>query len=131
MSQRSGSNLAPILLSDTSEHNLHCRFPDASSGSEFFSKLAAGVDMVSDDERKWKHFMHPDVPKRCGKFKPGELASFDAQFFGVHGQQAKVCSWFLLARCSAWACIDAGTSLLHAPPEPDSNAASTLGAAAA
>ena len=39
---------------------------------------------------QWKHMMHPHVPKRCGKFHPGELASFDAQFFGVHGQQAKV-----------------------------------------
>lgn len=46
--------------------------------------------MVTDDERKWARIMHPDVPPRCGKFKPGELCSFDAQFFGVHGQQAKV-----------------------------------------
>ena len=48
------------------------------------------MDMVTDDERKWKHIMHEDMPKRCGKLKPGELASFDAQFFGMHGQQAKV-----------------------------------------
>lgn len=48
------------------------------------------MDMVTDDERKWKHIMHDQIPRRCGKLKEGELASFDAQFFGMHGQQAKV-----------------------------------------
>ena len=46
--------------------------------------------MVSSDERKWRHHMHPDIPQRCGRLKPGELFSFDPQFFSVHGQQAKV-----------------------------------------
>ncbi len=42
------------------------------------------------DERKWKHILHPGMPKRGGRMKHNELYSFDAQFFGVHGQQAKV-----------------------------------------
>ena len=46
--------------------------------------------MVTDDERKWPKIMHDEMPQRCGKFKPGELCSFDARFFGVHGQQAQV-----------------------------------------
>jgi hypothetical protein len=47
--------------------------------------------MVTNDERKWKHMHNPDIPQRSGKLKDGEVASFDAQFFGIHGQQAKVC----------------------------------------
>ena len=68
----------------------YCRFPESSSASEFFHNLLSGVDMVTSDERKWKHMQYPDIPQRSGKLKQGELASFDAQFFGIHGQQAKV-----------------------------------------
>lgn len=66
-----------------------CRFPESSSGSEFYRNLVSGKDMVNDEERKWKHFMNPAIPKRGGKMKKNELYSFDAQFFGIHGQQAK------------------------------------------
>ena len=46
--------------------------------------------MVNNEERKWKHFMNPGIPQRGGKMKKNELYCFDAQFFGIHGQQAKV-----------------------------------------
>ena len=66
------------------------RFPESSSGSEFYRNLVSGTDMVNDDDRKWKHFLNPKIPQRSGKMKKNELYSFDAQFFGIHGQQAKV-----------------------------------------
>lgn len=43
------------------------------------------IDMVDDDERRWRHF-NPEIPKRSGKIN--NLEKFDATFFGVHFKQA-------------------------------------------
>ncbi|KAL7302666.1 hypothetical protein TKK_0004723 [Trichogramma kaykai] len=63
------------------------RLPESSSIEEFKDQLFAGVDLVTDDERRWPSGIH-GLPARTGKLK--DLASFDATFFGVHAKQANV-----------------------------------------
>lgn len=46
-----------------------------------------GVDLVTDDERRWTAGIH-GLPLRTAKLK--DLSSFDASFFGVHAKQANV-----------------------------------------
>ncbi|KAH8295236.1 hypothetical protein KR018_009015 [Drosophila ironensis] len=61
------------------------KFPNCSNIAEYEYKLYNKIDMVDDDERRWRHF-NPEIPKRSGKI--GELEKFDATFFGVHFKQA-------------------------------------------
>ncbi|TMW48491.1 hypothetical protein DOY81_006418, partial [Sarcophaga bullata] len=46
--------------------------------------ITATIDMVDDDERRWRHF-NPEIPKRSGKMF--DLEKFDATFFGVNFKQ--------------------------------------------
>ncbi|XP_039292597.1 fatty acid synthase-like [Nilaparvata lugens] len=63
------------------------RFPESSNVEEFKDHLFAGVDLVTDDGRRWPSGMY-NLPTRSGKLK--NLEHFDALFFGVHGKQAHV-----------------------------------------
>ncbi|KAH8379368.1 hypothetical protein KR009_004445 [Drosophila setifemur] len=61
------------------------KFPNCSNVAEYEYKLYNKIDMVDDDERRWRHF-NPEIPKRSGKIN--KLEKFDATFFGVHFKQA-------------------------------------------
>ncbi|KAM8707436.1 hypothetical protein ACLKA7_011511 [Drosophila subpalustris] len=61
------------------------KFPNSKNISEYEYNLYNKVDMVDDDERRWRHF-NPEIPKRSGKIYG--LEKFDATFFGVHFKQA-------------------------------------------
>ncbi|XP_060839445.1 fatty acid synthase-like isoform X1 [Rhopalosiphum padi] len=63
------------------------RLPESDSIAEFRENLYAGVDLVTDDERRWPAGLH-GLPTRTGKLK--NLEYFDANFFGVHAKQAEV-----------------------------------------
>lgn len=61
------------------------RFPSSNNVLEFESNLFKKVDMIDDDESRWKHF-NPEVPTRSGKIR--NLEKFDAPFFSVLGKHA-------------------------------------------
>ncbi|KAK4877606.1 hypothetical protein RN001_010112 [Aquatica leii] len=63
------------------------RFPECDSMEELKQKLFDGVDLITDDERRWPSKLH-GLPTRTGKLK--NLTHFDATFFGVHAKQAHV-----------------------------------------
>lgn len=61
------------------------RFPSSNNMHDFAHNLYNKIDMVDDDERRWRH-TNPEIPKRMGKVC--SLEKFDATFFGVHFKQA-------------------------------------------
>ena len=61
------------------------RFPNSNNMHDFAHNLYNKIDMVDDDERRWRH-TNPEIPKRMGKVS--NLEKFDATFFGVHFKQA-------------------------------------------
>lgn len=61
------------------------RFPESSSVEEFAHNLFSGVDMVTEDDRRWTPGVH-GLPRRSGKLP--DLAHFDSSFFGVSLRQA-------------------------------------------
>jgi fatty acid synthase, animal type len=61
------------------------RFPNSDNLTEFAFNLYNKVDMVDDDERRWRH-IDPEIPKRSGKING--IEKFDASFFSVHKRQA-------------------------------------------
>nr|XP_033816212.1 fatty acid synthase [Geotrypetes seraphini] len=61
------------------------RLPESDNLHEFWENLIDGVDMVTEDDRRWKPGLY-GLPKRNGKLK--EINKFDASFFGVHPKQA-------------------------------------------
>ncbi|VVC27330.1 Hypothetical protein CINCED_3A023543 [Cinara cedri] len=63
------------------------RLPESESIAEFTENLFAGVDLVTDDDRRWPPGLY-GLPLRTGKLK--SLEYFDANFFGVHAKQAEV-----------------------------------------
>lgn len=63
------------------------RLPESSSIEEFKQQLFEGVDLVTDDPRRWPSGLY-GLPTRTGKIK--DLTKFDASFFGVHAKQAHV-----------------------------------------
>lgn len=62
------------------------RFPNSNNMAEFAQNLYNKIDMVDDDERRWRH-TNPEIPKRSGKIN--NLDKFDASFFGVNFKQAR------------------------------------------
>ncbi|XP_053392677.1 fatty acid synthase-like [Mercenaria mercenaria] len=62
-----------------------CRLPQSDNMEEFKENLMGGVDMVTEDDSRWKPGLY-GLPKRSGKLK--DLSKFDASFFGVHPKQA-------------------------------------------
>ncbi|XP_039596427.1 fatty acid synthase [Polypterus senegalus] len=61
------------------------RLPESHNLQEFWENLINGVDMVTEDDRRWKPGLY-GLPRRNGKLK--EISKFDAPFFGVHPKQA-------------------------------------------
>lgn len=61
------------------------RLPESSNLEEFWENLVNGVDMVTEDNRRWTPGLY-GLPKRNGKLK--DISHFDATFFGVHPKQA-------------------------------------------
>uniref|UniRef100_A0A8C3WD43 Fatty acid synthase n=1 Tax=Catagonus wagneri TaxID=51154 RepID=A0A8C3WD43_9CETA len=61
------------------------KLPESENLEEFWANLIGGVDMVTDDDRRWKAGLY-GLPRRMGKLK--DLSRFDASFFGVHAKQA-------------------------------------------
>ncbi|VVC29836.1 Hypothetical protein CINCED_3A014905 [Cinara cedri] len=85
------------------------RLPESNSIAEFRENLFAGIDLVTDDDRRWPAGLH-GLPTRTGKLKG--LETFDANFFGVHAKQAEVMDPQLrLLLESTYECIvDAGVN---------------------
>ncbi|CAL8122739.1 unnamed protein product [Orchesella dallaii] len=84
-----------------------CRLPESENMEEFGQNLFNGVDMITDDGRRWTPGLF-GLPTRCGKIK--ELDKFDATFFGVHAKQANLMDpqLRLLLELTYEAIIDAG-----------------------
>lgn len=61
------------------------RFPNADSVAEFRDNLFNKVDMVDDEEKRWRH-TNPEIPRRIGKIN--NLGKFDSSFFGVQFKAA-------------------------------------------
>ncbi|XP_029178050.1 fatty acid synthase-like [Nylanderia fulva] len=72
---------------DISITGISGRLPESSNIEEFKENLMKGMDMVTEDERRWSKGTY-EVPSRFGKLK--DLGSFDASFFRVHPKQARV-----------------------------------------
>lgn len=75
------------LSDDVVITGLSGRLPESNNIEEFRDQLFAGVDLITDDERRWPSGLH-GLPTRTGKLK--DLEHFDATFFGVHAKQAHV-----------------------------------------
>ncbi|XP_042524650.1 fatty acid synthase [Dipodomys spectabilis] len=61
------------------------KLPESENLEEFWANLIGGVDMITDDDRRWKAGLY-GLPRRSGKLK--DISKFDASFFGVHPKQA-------------------------------------------
>uniref|UniRef100_H2Y3E5 Fatty acid synthase n=1 Tax=Ciona intestinalis TaxID=7719 RepID=H2Y3E5_CIOIN len=61
------------------------RFPESENVEEFWTNLLNKVDLVTEDDRRWKPGLW-GLPKRNGKLK--NLEKFDASFFEIHPKQA-------------------------------------------
>ncbi|KAM4525063.1 fatty acid synthase isoform 2-T2 [Odontesthes bonariensis] len=61
------------------------RLPESNNLEEFWENLINGVDMVTEDDRRWTPGLY-GLPKRNGKLK--DIGYFDASYFGVHPKQA-------------------------------------------
>lgn len=61
------------------------RFPESSNMEEFKENLMKGVDMITEDDRRWPLGIY-GLPLGTGKLK--DITSFDASFFGIHPKQA-------------------------------------------
>ncbi|KAM6245512.1 fatty acid synthase [Porphyrio hochstetteri] len=61
------------------------KLPESANLEEFWENLLNGVDMVTEDDRRWKPGIY-GLPRRNGKLKV--ITKFDATFFGVHPKQA-------------------------------------------
>ncbi|NXG58624.1 FAS synthase, partial [Hemiprocne comata] len=83
------------------------KLPESENLQEFWENLLNGVDMVTEDDRRWKPGIY-GLPKRNGKLK--DISKFDASFFGVHPKQAHTMDPQLrvLLEVSYEAVLDAG-----------------------
>ncbi|KAM5309029.1 fatty acid synthase [Glossophaga mutica] len=83
------------------------KLPESDNLEEFWANLIGGVDMVTEDDRRWKAGLY-GLPRRSGKLK--DLSKFDATFFGVHAKQAHTMDpqLRLLLEASYEAIVDGG-----------------------
>ncbi|NXL03899.1 FAS synthase, partial [Mesembrinibis cayennensis] len=83
------------------------KLPESENLQEFWENLFNGVDMVTDDDRRWKPGLY-GLPRRSGKLK--NINKFDASFFGVHPKQAQTMDpqLRLLLEVSYEAIVDGG-----------------------
>ncbi|XP_017047341.1 fatty acid synthase [Drosophila ficusphila] len=85
------------------------KLPESSNIEEFKYNLLNGIDMVTDEPRRWEAGIY-GLPERMAKMKDSDLEKFDDQFFGVHQKQAELmdpCMRMLL-ELTHEAIIDAG-----------------------
>ncbi|TMW45236.1 hypothetical protein DOY81_009684, partial [Sarcophaga bullata] len=99
----------PMTNSDIAITGFSGRLPESSNIEEFKKNLFEGVDMVTDDPRRWESGLY-GLPTRMGKIKDEDLENFDQQFFTVHQKQAECMDpqMRLLLECTYEAIIDAG-----------------------
>lgn len=71
---------SPIVISGISG-----RFPRSRNLNELATNLYSQVDLIDDDESRWKHF-NPELPRRFGKISG--LEKFDASFFSYLDKHA-------------------------------------------
>lgn len=103
-------NSSPFGLNPDEEiviTGLSGRLPESANIDEFKQQLFEGVDLVTDNDRRWPQGLY-GLPRRNGKIK--DLKYFDAQFFGVHAKQAGVMDpqLRLLLETTQEAIIDSG-----------------------
>jgi fatty acid synthase, animal type len=94
----------PVVISGISG-----RFPRSRNMKEFAKNLFDKLDMIDDDESRWKHF-NPSIPRRFGKIS--DLEKFDASFFSYldkHAAKTDPQTRMLLEH-SYEAILDAGVS---------------------
>ncbi|XP_013390789.1 fatty acid synthase isoform X1 [Lingula anatina] len=91
---------------------LSCRLPESENVQEFRDNLMNGVDMVTEDDRRWEPGLH-GLPRRNGKLK--DLSKFDSTFFGVNPKQANTMDpqMRLLLEVTYEALVDAGVNPQH------------------
>ncbi|XP_017099797.2 fatty acid synthase [Drosophila bipectinata] len=85
------------------------KLPESSNIEEFKYNLLNGIDMVTDDPRRWEAGIY-GLPERMAKMKDTDLEKFDDKFFSVHQKQAELmdpCMRMLL-ELTHEAIIDAG-----------------------
>ncbi|XP_030556630.1 fatty acid synthase [Drosophila novamexicana] len=85
------------------------KFPESSNIEEFKHNLLNGIDMVTDDPRRWEAGIY-GLPERMAKMRDEDLEKFDDKFFSVHQKQAELmdpCMRMLL-ELTHEAIIDAG-----------------------
>ncbi|KAH8298247.1 hypothetical protein KR018_011847 [Drosophila ironensis] len=85
------------------------KLPECSNIEEFKHNLLNGIDMVTDDPRRWEAGIY-GLPERMAKMKDSDLEKFDEKFFSVHQKQAELmdpCMRMLL-ELTHEAIIDAG-----------------------
>ncbi|KAG5306378.1 FAS synthase, partial [Pseudoatta argentina] len=104
-----GNGVSYSVDSDIVITGISGRLPESSNIEEFKENLMKGIDMVTDDERRWPSGFH-GLPDRIAKIK--DLTSFDASFFGVHPKQAHVMDPQLrmLLEVTYEAIVDAGVN---------------------
>jgi fatty acid synthase, animal type len=76
------TNFQPSPVSIT---GISGRFPKSRNLKEFASNLSNKIDLIDDDESRWKHF-NSEIPRRFGKI--GGLEKFDASFFSYMDKNA-------------------------------------------
>ncbi|XP_046964445.1 fatty acid synthase-like [Vanessa cardui] len=83
------------------------RFPDSDSVIELQENLFSKMNLISDDNRRWKR-THPEIPHHTGKING--IEKFDASFFGVHYKETHTIDPMsrLLLEKTYEAIIDAG-----------------------
>lgn len=103
----SGAGAAPDM-EDVVLTGLSGRLPESDNIEEFARQLFEGVDLVTDDGRRWAPGTH-GLPARSGKLR--DLAHFDAAHFGVHPKQAHLMDpqLRLLLEITHETLVDAGT----------------------
>ncbi|KAI8043079.1 hypothetical protein M5D96_004405 [Drosophila gunungcola] len=85
------------------------KLPESSNIEEFKYNLLNGIDMVTDEPRRWEAGIY-GLPERMAKMKDTDLEKFDDKFFSVHQKQAELmdpCMRMLL-ELTHEAIIDAG-----------------------
>lgn len=85
------------------------RFPESSTVEEFKENLFNGIDMVTDEPRRWPNGLY-DLPDRMGKIKDIDLENIDDHFFNVNQKQAECMDpqMRMLLEATHEAIIDAG-----------------------
>jgi len=78
-----------VIFQDTGDEivisGISGKFPSSDNVAELTQNLYNKVDMVDEDETRWKH-RNPEIQRRSGKING--LEKFDASFFGTHNKQA-------------------------------------------